>query len=220
MKCDRCHREATATCRYSHNGVQEVLHLCPVCLERWKQEHGEDWIGNFLSDSIGLNALGTSPFSAFPASLQLFPQAGGRCNQCGHSYGTYLSTGLLGCAHCYEAFRKELRTEVLPRVQQGLTYRGRRYGQASHWGKNPAESGNGAAEERTPQGVSGTGDAEDSLSLAALQESLKRAIAEERYEDAARLRDRIRVVQQQEPGQKPGFVGSDESKTERGGRDS
>lgn len=91
------------------------------------------------------------------------------CPRCGLPYAEFTRTGFLGCAHCYEAFEEEL-DPVLRRVQ----------GSTRHGGKaarRPARAADPAAE------------------LQSLRSQLEAAIREERYEDAARLRDRIRALE-------------------------
>lgn len=88
-----------------------------------------------------------------------------QCTQCGLSYGEFRRIGRLGCPHCYEFFAKKLKP-LLRRL----------HGSTRHIGKSVL-LGDGKKEE-----------------LRALRLDLERAIGEEAYEDAARIRDRIRVV--------------------------
>lgn len=187
MKCDRCNRQATVTCQYSVNGVGETLHLCPICYEKWKQEQGEGFMESLFSQNPS--------FAAFPSALQLFPRAGGRCKHCGQTYEAYLSSGLLGCAHCYEAFRKELRSEVLPRMQQGLSYRGRLYAKPSRLvGSTDSK---GQAEGFSNPGFETACALPTEEKIREWKQALQLAVQEERYEDAARLRDQIQHAQNQ-----------------------
>lgn len=77
--------------------------------------------------------------------------------------------GRLGCPHDYEAFREEL----LPLLESV-------HGETKHAGKAP---------RRLPRAKSGQ------LELAQLRRKLQQSISEEKYEDAARLRDRIKELE-------------------------
>jgi len=97
------------------------------------------------------------------------PQAGEEpeiCPECGFSSDDLESRGVLGCPACYTAFRTPI-LQLLERYHRGTT----------HAGKTPRVDGPRAALRRE---------------LADLRTALERSVASERYEEAARLRDRIR----------------------------
>ncbi len=84
------------------------------------------------------------------------------CSACHMRLGDFRKTHRLGCPECYEAFGEELA----PMIE--AMHRGTR-----HVGKVPAS-------------------ARASARVAALQNALDKAVEEQRFEDAARLRDEIR----------------------------
>ena len=90
------------------------------------------------------------------------------CPRCGETYAEFQKTGMLGCSECYQAFRKEL-TPLIARVQ----------GRAQHTGRRPHVS-------------------EEEKERIAVMEDLRRrmeaAVAEENFEEAARLRDELRAM--------------------------
>jgi protein arginine kinase activator len=88
--------------------------------------------------------------------------AGLTCPACGLKYAAFRADGRLGCPDDYDAFRPALEP-LLDRIHRGTR----------HEGKTPR-----AANRRAE--------------LATLREQLAAAVAAEHYEDAARLRDRIR----------------------------
>ncbi len=90
-----------------------------------------------------------------------------KCSRCGLSFNDFTNGGLFGCPHCYEVFSSRLE-EPLKRLQGATTHIGKRI-------KN--ENMDSKAEKDI------------------LQEQLKRAIAEENYELAAELRDRIKGLE-------------------------
>lgn len=88
------------------------------------------------------------------------------CPTCHMRRSDFKKAGQFGCPDCYEAFREEL-TPLLRAMHRG----------DRHVGKIPAR-----------QGLAVRASAE----LAELEDQLKEAIASERFEEAARIRDVIR----------------------------
>ncbi|MEQ9617298.1 MAG: UvrB/UvrC motif-containing protein [Phycisphaerales bacterium] len=89
-----------------------------------------------------------------------------RCPSCGMRFADFRQKGLLGCAECYTAFEQQL-TPLIERAQEGS---------GAHIGKVPKNVGD--AEVRQSR-------------LAELRKQLAEALAQERYEHAAALRDEI-----------------------------
>jgi protein arginine kinase activator len=92
------------------------------------------------------------------------------CPQCGLKFVEFRNTGRLGCPHDYEAFGEEL-TPLLENI----------HGDTRHCGKTP---------RRLPQ----TRQAQSELTR--LRRALQQAVTQEAYEEAARLRDQIRVLEE------------------------
>ncbi|MBI5244693.1 MAG: UvrB/UvrC motif-containing protein [Elusimicrobia bacterium] len=90
------------------------------------------------------------------------------CRACGLRYSSFRETGMLGCPSCYESFAGPL-SAVLKQI----------HGASRHGGKAPA----GSPDRRRIE--------EDA---AKLRELLKKAVAAEDFEEAARLRDRLRAL--------------------------
>lgn len=89
------------------------------------------------------------------------------CATCGLTRAVFRKTSRLGCARCYETFAEELA----PMLQD-------MHRAAEHAGKVPAT-------------------ARVSAEAAALQKAMERAVAEEDFEEAAKLRDRLREMRLQ-----------------------
>lgn len=90
------------------------------------------------------------------------------CPVCGETYAEFQKSGMLGCAQCYQAFRQQL-TPLIARVQ----------GRAQHAGRRPPVSEEEQA--RLTQ-------------MEALRRQMEQAVAEENFEEAARLRDELRAM--------------------------
>jgi protein arginine kinase activator len=94
------------------------------------------------------------------------------CPVCGISFLEFRNAGRLGCPNDYEAFREEL-VPLLENI----------HGETQHTGKVP---------KRVPA------DRRRQTELIQLRQALRQAVAEEHYEEAARLRDRIQKMEKGE----------------------
>jgi protein arginine kinase activator len=106
------------------------------------------------------------------ASLQRDPSPSDKqtCPLCQTTYFEFRNTGRLGCPHDYEVFRDELMP-LLENIHD----------ETRHLGKVP---------RRAPRGT------QMQATLIQLRNDLKRAVAAEDYEAAARLRDQIKTLEQ------------------------
>lgn len=91
------------------------------------------------------------------------------CPTCQQTFREFRNIGRLGCAHCYVAFKDEL----LPLLENI-------HGETQHCGKFP---------KRTPS------DSKKRYELIKLRNDLRQAVADESYEEAARLRDQIQELE-------------------------
>ncbi|MGI6128760.1 MAG: UvrB/UvrC motif-containing protein [bacterium] len=173
MLCDNCQKEqATVYVRRTVNNETTEAHLC----ERCAREQG-DW--NLL---IG-------PSLAFPdfslgnlfASLMDQQQAAvitgsnvQSCPNCGLTYNDFRQRGRLGCANCYTSFRQSL-DPLIRRLQGGTR----------HTGKIPRRYGSTAPLRQD---------------LEKLKQQLKAAVAKEEFEQAAKLRDEIKLAEERLAG--------------------
>ncbi|MCK9432898.1 MAG: UvrB/UvrC motif-containing protein [Candidatus Omnitrophica bacterium] len=92
-----------------------------------------------------------------------------KCPACGLTYADFKKVGRLGCGECYNVFRKYL-APLLKRI----------HGSNQHIGKSPQKAG------RVYKKKDG---------LAELKSQLAKAIQDEAFEEAARLRDRIKEME-------------------------
>jgi protein arginine kinase activator len=92
-----------------------------------------------------------------------------KCSTCGFTYQDFKKVGRLGCGDCYEAFKKQL-APLLKRI----------HGADRHVGKIPVTVGKTIKDTRT---------------LQELKMQMEKAIQTEEFEEAAKLRDRIRDME-------------------------
>lgn len=95
-----------------------------------------------------------------------------KCSVCGADFHTIAESGKVGCAQCYKTFEKEL-----------LPYLKRVHGSTHHIGKVP---------NRAPLAVVPEAETVESLRL-----ELNRLVGEEKYEQAAVIRDKIKKMEAQ-----------------------
>ncbi|MCL8206467.1 MAG: UvrB/UvrC motif-containing protein [Actinomycetia bacterium] len=171
--CQRC-GQAPATVHLTHivNGHKSERHLCEACAVA---EGVMPTLTTAWGPSISVGQLlgGLLPTGGFGTVTE---RAGATCPECGWTLPKLQETGRLGCDQCYTAFGPAL--DPLVRRIQGST---------EHRGKIPLRQGSDARRERE---------------LERLKHELQAAIAREEFEEAARLRDRIRELERGQ-GERP-----------------
>jgi len=152
MLCEECGKQpAEVVLTTVVNGQSTTRHLCRECVKKYKAGDIQAVLAAVLSTM---------------AQKQQTPDI--TCPNCGETYAEFQKSGMLGCAECYQAFRKEL-TPLITRVQ----------GRAQHAGRRPPVS---EEEQKRLQMM------ED------LRAKMEAAVAEENFEEAARLRDELRAM--------------------------
>ena len=92
------------------------------------------------------------------------------CKNCEFTYSNFKNIGLLGCSQCYSSFHKMLEP-LLKKI----------HGASKHVGKFPKR------ESRTAKG--------EIPDVELLRKKLKDAVAREEFEEAAKLRDKIKEIE-------------------------
>lgn len=153
MLCEECGiNQAEVVMTTVVNGQSTSRHLCRECLKKYQADN--------------LQAVLAAVLSTLVSKTQQAPDI--TCPRCGETYAEFQKSGMLGCAECYQAFRKQL-TPLLIRSQ----------GRSQHAGRRPPVS------------------EEDQARLSRMEELRKQmeaAVSEENFEEAARLRDELRAM--------------------------
>ena len=178
MKCENCGKNE-ANVRYTQiiNGEKKQMFLCEECSEK---------LGiNDIHFNMPINFTSfLSDFFNDVNDFDLIPTLGGTnklaCTKCGLDWDDFLHTGKFGCSNCYTDF--EMKIDPILRSLQGAT---------THIGRlGDVKSGNEIKQNLDDKLET---KVEENLSkLEKLKEDLKLAIKEERYEDAAKIRDEIK----------------------------
>lgn len=171
MKCHYCENKATVFLTQLAEGQMKKVCLCENCA---KDRGVTDPTGFSMADAL----LGD--FQKVIGNAAVFEgvvKPGGlskHCPECGFSMEDFQKVRRFGCANCYHIFSSEL-APMLRGMHKGF----------HHIGKVPA----GLMEKQIR--VQRTQE---------LQAKLDQAIASESYEEAARIRDEISKLNQQEVG--------------------
>ncbi|MDD6620426.1 MAG: UvrB/UvrC motif-containing protein [Eubacteriales bacterium] len=172
MKCQHCNQnEATTHIKKVVNGKKEEMYLCSECAKELgvMDEFKMPTMSEMFSDSFLGNFLG--------AGVAAMNSLAGvdRCSSCGSSFNDIVNSGRIGCADCYDKFEDKLEPSIR-----------KIHGKTKHIGKFITYSDDEKKAEEKPQ-VS---------ELDSLKEQLKTAISEQRFEDAAVIRDKINELQE------------------------
>ena len=170
MKCTHCNeREANTHIKRIINGKREEMHLCSQCAE----ELGV--MNDFNFEPFSMNSFFGNLLGAGATALNSLAGID-RCTYCGSSFNDVVNSGQVGCAHCYDKFDDMLA----PSIEK-------LHGRAKHIGKSVTyteEKEEAPAADEAPQ----------PSKLEALKADLKKAVQEQRFEDAAVLRDQIKEI--------------------------
>ena len=171
MKCEKCNEnEATFFYEETINGKTRSYHLCHDCAEKMRAA------GEIHMEMPDFD----TPFAAFPnffGDLFALPENHGRrerktCPGCGATWQDIVALGKARCPECYNTFADELDATVRSM-----------HGNVTHTG-------------RAPQKLRAAHQKENEL--ATLKAQLKTAIEEEKFEEAAALRDKIHALEEKQ----------------------
>lgn len=109
-----------------------------------------------------------------------------RCKNCNSTFEDFINTGRFGCSECYSTFEKKI--DPLLRNIQGSNRHVGRLGGINKQMENKSENW----EESEKENIKETAKLGQ---INELNKQLKMAIKEEKYEDAARLRDKIKELE-------------------------
>jgi len=186
MLCQNC-GENEVNFRYTQiiNGVKKDMALCDKCAKILELDNIDfnmpiDF-SSFLGDFLGLES-NTEFLPNFIKKENL------KCDNCGMTYDEFVETGKFGCDNCYNIFSDGIN-KVLKNV----------HGSDRHIGRISTS----ITDEKgkiTKKGIKQTQEKQDNTlnikkeKIKKLNEELKLAIKEERYEDAAKIRDEIKKM--------------------------
>ena len=197
MLCSMCHKNEAVIC-YTEivNGVRKEQYLCPECAAKLTS-FGSDVSGltpgNLLAGLL-TSVLGQTGIAADEDAKKTNLV----CPKCGMTYNEFLKYSKFGCPECVHTFGF-LLDDYLKKIQGSCEHCGKRYdGQetvfvpdlAAVTGQKAADT----ADKMTNTPPAAVITETDGEAVALLKTRLAKAIREEEYEEAARLRDEIRAL--------------------------
>ena len=191
MLCDNCGKRE-ANVRYSENinGRKKELNLCEECSKKLGISDMDFSMPIDFSSFFG----GFMEEFARPEFMPLLQEVKElKCDQCGYTFDDIANTGKLGCGNCYDVF--EQRLDPIIRRIQGANHHVGRTGKIID--SKVEEKMERNAREKSESTVQKQTEGNKPNKLEKFQEQLKQAIKEERYEDAAKLRDEIKKIEKE-----------------------
>lgn len=169
MLCDKCKKnEANVHITKMVNNDKTVLNLCEACAREYQEEFGFTQSSfSFHKFLAGLLDQTTSMMAGEPSVAPGIA----KCPLCGTTRQVFAQYGKLGCDRCYDTFEASL-SPLIRRV----------HGRERHTGKVPKRSGQEIRLKKQ---------------LAGLKMKLQELVAREEFEEAAKVRDQIRALEDQ-----------------------
>lgn len=186
MLCQKCGtKPATIHLTRVVNNHKVETHLCESCAANYKVSGGlADGLHFFDLDNVISGFFGIPAGNTEGVGSKYEEPMGYRCEGCGTTLNDIRETGRCGCAKCYETFKESL----MPLVKKI-------HGSSTHVGKKP-----GNIDNINSSIIGGTSepvecDKPANMESEELKAEMKQAIAEENYEKAALLRDKIKELE-------------------------
>lgn len=165
MFCEQCgKRPASVIVKQTVNGNTIERHLCPVCAA---ESHNLNYA--FEQDPLAIHQLLSNWFPNQKTSVNPVKKEVAVCPNCGFTFSKFMEIGKFGCATCYDAFEDQL-DNIFKRLHNG-NYR--------HEGKIPSAYG---------------GTLKIKKEIEELRKQMQVSIADEDFEEAAKLRDEVRAL--------------------------
>lgn len=151
---------------------QATSHITDLVGEERFEEHHfcEDCAKKFLNETTAPIKKPTKPEVVSTTTESPADPSMKHCEACGIKFVEFRNTGRLGCSHDYEIFRDEL-LQLLESI----------HSDQRHQGKRP---------RRAPKVKAAFQE------LVSLRQKLSKAVSTEAYEEAARIRDQIKQLEE------------------------
>ena len=171
MKCQSCKKEE-ATIKYYENinGEKREIMLCGSCAKKLNLIDFPNMLSYF--------------FSTYPKELLENEYTKKVCDKCSYTFDDYLKTGLFGCPNCYSAFNDRIDT-LLNKI----------HGKNRHINTESKTQENNV--KKTYMNIKDKNhniNISSIIDISKLKNLLNLSIKEEKYEDAAKIRDRIKEL--------------------------
>lgn len=165
MLCSHCNKKE-ATFHYKTVSKGQMTEI-HLCSDCAQELGFADKYSDIFGEGMNVNSILNQFFSL--SGKKPAQDNALKCPECGTDFKRFNSTGLLGCDKCYDVFADAVET-MMQRTQGATVHNGKISGPDSEEIKKQNE-------------------------LSKLKSELQKAILEEKYEDAAKLRDSIKALE-------------------------
>ena len=182
MLCDNCgKREANVKYSENINGRKKELNLCEECSQKLGITNMDFSMPIDFSSFFGelMEDFETNDFMPLFDEVKTL-----KCDNCGYTFEDIVNTGKLGCGNCYNVFEERL-DPIIKKIQ----------GSNRHTGRIGKIMDNNIEKKINDNNKEKNTNQKEISKIDKLQEDLKQAIKEERYEDAAKIRDEIKELE-------------------------
>lgn len=173
MLCENCGKEeATIEYRENINGVKKEITLCSNCFK----------ILNLMNSPNMLSYF----FNTYSNDLEGYTKLEKVCSKCSYTFDDYLNKGLFGCPNCYNDF-----SDKIDSLLNKIHGKNRHLVLENKVNNKRVKSNilNNKQIESNDNNLDNINDTEK------LKDMLAICIKEEKYEDAAKIRDKIRKLE-------------------------
>ena len=185
MLCQKCNKNE-ANVKYTEiiNGEKKEMMLCEECSHKLGLDNINFNMPIDFSSFFG-GLLEDEDYNS-PEFMPLFQNIKElKCDNCNMTYDEFINQGKFGCPECYDVFSSKIDS-ILKRLHGSNKYLGRKALKGTVTNdKNTSKTNNVKEKESKNRNES---------KIEKLQKDLKKAIADERYEDAAKIRDEIKKL--------------------------
>ena len=182
MKCDNCGKnEANVRYLRNINGVKQEMNLCEECSKKLG-------ITDSFNMPIDFSSFWGGFFEDFENSdlMQLMePSKPIKCMGCNSSFEDIINSGKFGCPECYDTFQTQIDSLM-----------NKLHGSNRHLGRL-GKADKAKVQDNNISNVSNTEKTQASQ-IEKLKQELKELIKEEKYEEAAKVRDEIKKLETEE----------------------
>ena len=180
MLCENCGKH-DANVKYTQiiNGEKKEMNLCEECSKKLGVSNMDFKMPISFSSFLGdfFNEFENDTFlPEFNPIKEL------KCDRCGMTFEEFMNTGKFGCGNCYEIFESKI-DPILKNIHGANRHIGR-LGKVDPITKLNSDISNNKSS------IKNENQSEESQ----LKEELNIAIKEERYEDAAIIRDKLKKI--------------------------
>ena len=183
MLCDKCGiNQATIQYVQVINGDKTELHLCKDCAA--KMGINAPNVDIPFSMPLNFSNIFNNLFDSGNRPIAEINKTDLTCPKCNTTFNEFLKNGAIGCSECYKTFEKEFE-KIIKRTHGTNKYIGKKYTKK-----------NTSADEVPKEKIKPKENSKLET-IESLTRELKECINEERYEDAAKIRDKIAKLKEE-----------------------